>query len=361
MSILVPDVARHWREVALNSRLFELRFSSNPPKRTAVGYPLLLQWEWFADTVEALVPCAFPALKTLLLRGPDPGYRRSPRLLLAAHQLRTLDLEAFELANLRTLFSPSLENIRLYKVDGDYVETLADIFARCPRVWRLLLQTDWRRRSGNIYTDADFEVFTRRQPLAPALRTLELGTDFRRVLEAAFPDAALHTLTAVGDYVAGKPLDRTPHLLSGLGPLHVFELFDKQEAELRTEDGRIRRLKDESYHLSIYHNLHETVREIRIGHQWDQYASVFKRFPPQREDGTRLHLSSKRAGIATKQASLRAVTCILTLGDEIEVCFHSRELWALREKDPLVVLRDTVLRKGPGWVICGLCLKWSVH
>jgi hypothetical protein len=170
-----------------------------------------------------------------------------------------------------------LENIRLYKINGDYVETLVAIFARCPRAWRLVLQTDWRRRSGNIYTDADFEVFTRRQPLAPALRTLELGTDFRRVLKAAFPDAALHTLTAVGDYAAGKPLNLTPHLLSGLGPLHVFELFDKQEAELRNEDGRIRRLKDESYallvddvweHLSIYHNLHETVREIRIGHQW---------------------------------------------------------------------------------------------
>ncbi|KAJ7871150.1 hypothetical protein B0H14DRAFT_223851 [Mycena olivaceomarginata] len=130
------------------------------------------------------------------------------------------------------------------------------------------------RRSGNIYTDADFEVFSRRQPLAPALRTLELGTDFRRVLKAAFPDAALHTLTAVGDYVAGKLLDLTPHLLSGFGPLHVFELFETQQAELRNEDGRIRRLKDESYallvddvweHLSIYHNLHETVREIRIG------------------------------------------------------------------------------------------------
>ncbi|KAJ7842188.1 hypothetical protein B0H14DRAFT_3868924 [Mycena olivaceomarginata] len=292
-----------WREVALNSRLFWAAFLVKPSPADPCRLPIVLERTGStmlnirlvlpkvvamgavcrrfgsagtmrqSSTLYSTPTLEFPALKTLVLR-PGPGI---PRLPLAAPQLRTLDLEAFEPANLRTLFSPSLENIRLYKVNGDYVETLANILARCPRVWRLVLQTDWRRRSGNIYTDADFEVFTRRQPLAPALRTLELGTDFR-----------------LGDYIAGKPLDLTPHLLSGFGPLHVFELFDKQEVELRNEDGRIRRLEDESYallvddvweRLSIYHNPHETVREIRIGDQWAQYASVFKRFPPQREDG----------------------------------------------------------------------------
>ncbi|KAJ6546820.1 hypothetical protein B0H19DRAFT_1162634 [Mycena capillaripes] len=341
------QVSRLWRDVALNSPLFWSSFTGRDDypgasKADAYRLPLVLErsglnttlhvhfrffrGDWPADALRALMPYVarietldvefnegvevgllfnsnleFPALKTLRLEGPDWG--KAPVLSLTAPRLDTLDIQRFYLTDCATILSPTVENIRLYRVFN--VESLSNILERCPRVWRVVFDPSSYTRDR---TEHDFEAFTRR-PVAPALRELELrvgDSELGRMLKAAFPDVVLHTLT--GSIYNGHGLDDlellTGALLPGVGRLVGFELFDYQEIKLRDENRRIRILRcwkeDSNFevqdvwrHLSIHHDLNETVREIRIHFGYlDDYVEIFGSYPPKLQDGITLGIST---------------------------------------------------------------------
>ncbi|KAJ7894541.1 hypothetical protein B0H13DRAFT_2665261 [Mycena leptocephala] len=344
------QVSRLWRDVALGSNVFWSSFAAKDSPADCYRVPLILERsnpnvllhiefrftdggeDWLDDALRALVPhvarietlyveysllvdadallnsnLEFSALKTLCVVGPERDHR--PDLWLTAPQLQTLDIHHVYPRNWDTLMSSSLENISLYRSDDLGVETLLAVFERCPKAWRVMLHSEdmWTL----LRTDAEFEVFGRRRPLAPALRDLELrlpAVDLVRVLKAAFSDVVLHTLTGCIPYADVEPLGA---LLTGLGPLVVFEYFHGRQIELRDEDGNIRRLQSlsiEEYedddeatwgprnksfrdkevwtYLSVHYDLHNTVREIRIHWKyWVDYIEVFKLYPPQLQDG----------------------------------------------------------------------------
>ncbi|KAJ7100700.1 hypothetical protein B0H15DRAFT_759419, partial [Mycena belliarum] len=70
----------------------------------------------------------FPALKVLYLSG---SWHSIP-LSLSAPQLRSLEIEYFDIRSWNTLLVPSLEKIKLWKAGWAGTQTLSDIFMRCP-------------------------------------------------------------------------------------------------------------------------------------------------------------------------------------------------------------------------------------
>ncbi|KAF8215641.1 hypothetical protein K438DRAFT_1799030 [Mycena galopus ATCC 62051] len=445
----MAQVSRYWREVTLNTHLFWSSFVIGPSKKDCYRVPIVLERSgsvflhvrfnfpsaaveyWHTEALKALVrhvarieslhvyrptrmtyPLSstsrlppgtfdallnsnleFCALQTLRLRGsPMDNY---PTLLLKAPRLRILDIECFTPANMETLLSPQLENIRIYEAEYETgltpLKVLFHIFTRCPRAARIVLRA-WRYTSPS-HRDADFEVFARQRPLAPALRELNLDlgdyeTDFDLVLKAGFPDVVLPSLikhTSIPDVVHSAGA-----LLAGLGPLVVFDMLNNQEIELRDDAGHFRRLvcetmNDDQFqvnrvweYLSIHYNLHKTVREIQIDmSDWDDYAEVFERYPPQRQDGItfifeagdveRISKIIHIAGLAKVELepylslSLASVSTILehiqpSGTRKVEVCIHSGQMWADAELDAF----GTALSRSR-WEICSQCVNRCVH
>ncbi|KAJ7719023.1 hypothetical protein DFH07DRAFT_784745 [Mycena maculata] len=271
----VAQVSKLWRDVALDTPLLWSSFKGGASKADYYRIPLILERSgpttilhiylrfaggaavWPANALRALVPYVarigtldveFAALVQSLLS-------------LSTPRLRILDLTGFSPTNWDALLVPGLEDIRLCNA-----------------------------------------VFARR-PLAPALHELDLWMDkedLERVLKTGFSDVVLHTLTARVYNDNDVEVVTSNLLLPGVGPLIVFETTDDQHFELCDTAGRIRRLQcwnDDSYfefadvweHLSLHHNLHETVRTIRIATRfWDSYAQMFGQYPPQVREGITL-------------------------------------------------------------------------
>ncbi|KAJ6457375.1 hypothetical protein C8R45DRAFT_567592 [Mycena sanguinolenta] len=335
------QVSPYWRDVALHDHLFWSSFSGGRSKADCYRIPTILErsgsamlhvqfrfsdghtplTDWHAYATEALVPHAkrvetldvefwvysthsvaprvvqallnsgleFPALQTLRLEGPEYGH--APNALLTAPQLRTLDIERFNLSNWAAFWSPSLESIRLHGARNVTLQTLLDISDRCPRARRVGLEM-----RGHSSDDL-FEALARRRPLAPALRELELITpELGLILKAGFSDVLLHTITGC---LYNADIDVLAEaLLPGAGPLVVYDLDSgMRQLELCANKGRIRRFQcrneDSSFevkwtweHLCIHYKLHETVQEIRTGiaychdYRWNQFAEVFQNYPP---------------------------------------------------------------------------------
>ncbi|KAJ7842235.1 hypothetical protein B0H14DRAFT_1032395 [Mycena olivaceomarginata] len=449
------QVSRYWRDVSLGNHLFWSSFTCGPSKADCFRIPIVLERSgramlhprfqftdghtptWQGDAMAALVPhvarietleaefwvysnyslpprtveallnsnLEFPALQTLRLQGPEYGHR--PLVQLTAPQLRTLDVELFDSGNWASLFSSSLETIRLYHTGREIsLQPLLDIFDRCPRAWRVVYDAyTW----NSNYEDVFFEAFTRRQPLAPALRELELRTDdadLSRIIKAGFSDVVLPTLTAC---LYGSEMDvLTEALLPGVGPLVVFELdHGMQQVELRDDVGHIRRLQcwndDSSFevdytweHLCVHYDLHKTVRELRIAH-WNEYAEIFERYPPQLPDGITLiytgaahsYMASSLStgeeeednkyvtktmripGLARLEFSgeypliLKSVLRILPLveppaGRKVEVCIRNMKLLTTETGiDPFGVFQRAF--SGDCWAICNRCISHCVH
>ncbi|KAJ6577306.1 hypothetical protein B0H19DRAFT_1119117 [Mycena capillaripes] len=449
------QVSRYWREVALSNHLFWSSFAGKASKADCYRVPMLLQRtgsctmlhiefrfideaDWPAVALNALVPyvariqtlnimfwvhsfCSlapnivenllnsnleFSALQTLCLVGPEYGLAARPLLLLTAPQLRTLDLDHCKPTSLDILLSPSLENIRLNQVDDVNLDTLMDIFVRCPTVWRVVLHSYDYGAYHSHYGDNYFDAFARRRPLARALRELELGTrnpDLGRLLKAGFSDVVLHTLTGC---LYNSDIDVLAEaLLPGVGPLVFFEILMDQ-VELRDEDGRIRRFKcwndDSSFevgevweYLCIHNELHKTVREIRMGEvYWDKYVKAFHLNPPQLQDGITLVFAAdwdidsyqistddeKDCTYITKTMRIPWLTKVEFSGDyphlllqtvlnvlahietacKVEVCIHSRKLLTTDEvQDTLGTLHTTLA--DDDWVICSQCIAHCIH
>ncbi|KAJ6546827.1 hypothetical protein B0H19DRAFT_1162676 [Mycena capillaripes] len=337
------QVSRFWRDVALHNHLFWSSFTGRDDYRGASKadcsrLPLVLArsgssstlhiqfrftrggTDWPTDALKALVPYVarietldvelnvamdveallnsnleFPALQTLRLNSYT--YHTAPYILLTAPQLRILDIKRAHLLNWATLLSSSLENITIW---DSTLEMFVDILKRCPWAWRIMLRSDDSWYSDSTQHDP-FETFSSR-PLAPALRELELrveDSDLARVLQAAFSDVVLPTLTGCIYNAHGEDdLELlTGALLPGVGPLIVFKLVDMDDLELHDADGRIRHLQcwnddsafeveDTWRYLSIHYGLHKTVREIRIRPEyWEEYLAAFEPYPPQLQDG----------------------------------------------------------------------------
>ncbi|KAF8205746.1 hypothetical protein K438DRAFT_1757084 [Mycena galopus ATCC 62051] len=343
------QVSRYLRDVAIHNHLYWSSFTGGESKADCTRVPLALERsgssmlhirlyfasghmpEWHADVLEALIPYVarihaldvklwvystyslspktveallnanleFSALHTLRLEGPEYGC--PPLLLLTAPRLRTLDIERFYPSNWGSLLSASLENIRLHHVRSVSLQTLVDIFERCPSAWHVALDYDGLAYDSS-YGEDFFRAFTRR-PLAPALRELELGTpnpDLGRILKAGFSDVVLPTLTGC---LYNSDMDVLAEaLLPGVGSLVGFELASgMQQLELRDDNGHLRRFQcwnEDSFevdrvweYLSIHYNLHKTVREIRIAH-WDDFAEIFQQYTAQLPDGITLVYSA---------------------------------------------------------------------
>jgi hypothetical protein len=432
------QVSRYWRDVALNNHLFWSSFAT-VSEAELYRIPIVLERsgnvmlhasfyfapcyppDWHAKALAALVPhlarietldvsagyslppsvvevllnsnLEFPALQTLRLAGPEFG--RFPPVQLTAPQLRTLDIRHFDSENWAPLFSSSLENITLYNSRAMGLQPLLEIFDRCPRAWRVVYDSGYA--DVGSYKDEFFEAFTRRQPLAPALRELELrtdSTDLCRILKAGFPDIVLPTLTAcVWDSTMSVI---TEALLPGVGPLVVFELDRRMyQVELRDDNGLTRRLQswnDDAAlevdctweYLSVHYNLYKTVRELRIGH-WDQYVEIFERYPPQLPDGiTLVYISDgdeERESELTKKMhipglarlkffgeppmTLKSVLRILSLVEppatrKVEVCIHNMKL---RTTEKGVDAFDVFQSAFPEdcWAICNQCISHWDH
>ncbi|KAJ7092123.1 hypothetical protein C8R43DRAFT_908170 [Mycena crocata] len=312
----LAQVSHLWRCVALDAPLLWSYFTGGASKADCYRVPLVLartgtttklhihfcfdkkDAAWPAAALAALVPYAvrietldvefashmpivvtpllnsnlnFPALRTLRLNGPE--YARPFLLSVSAPQLRTLDLHRIDTKTWNTLLVPTLEDVRLCESGDSGIETLSDVFAQCPRVERLVLQSD-HRWSSQAENDVDFDVFARR-PLAPALKELELRLDeqdLERVLKIGFSDVVLDSVS--GSIYNGHSPDEVEllsrALLPGLGPLRFFEWVDYTHIELRDNGGHIRHMEcwnedsnfelpDVWQHLSEKYNLHKTV------------------------------------------------------------------------------------------------------
>ncbi|KAF8215738.1 hypothetical protein K438DRAFT_1799323 [Mycena galopus ATCC 62051] len=425
-------VSRYWRDMALQDHLFWSSFMCGPSKADCSRVPVALErsgsamlnirirftsgediLDWHADALEALVPYVgrieildvefsvnlncrvlprtgqallnsnleFPALQTLRLKGSEYGYPRSLRL--TAPRLRNLDVQDFHCVNPNTLFSPSLENIRLDNPEGT-LQTLLDIFDQCPKAWRIVCVHLDKYDFGS-YEDSFFEAFTRRRPFALALRELELDVvdpEFAsRIFKAGFSD--VHTLTC--RLYSGNIEKLAEALLPGFGPLVAFGLSG-HEIQLRDEHGHIRRMQswttnDEfSFqevweYLSVHYNLHKTVREIRIA-KWDDYAEIFERYPPQQPDGITLVITAdwgasfcitrtmRIPGLAKLEFSADILLPVLAhleqpAGRKVAVCIRNTDSEAFTtamEKDAF----QTAV-SGDCWVLCGQCLNGRVH
>ncbi|KAF8215631.1 hypothetical protein K438DRAFT_1748551 [Mycena galopus ATCC 62051] len=322
---VLAQVSRYWRQVALNTHLIWASFAIGPSKEDCYRVPIVLERsgnallhiqfdllagavaDWHTEALKGLAPYVarietlhvrrpisasklppgtfdgllnsnleFCALQTLRLHGSARD--QYPTLLLKAPRLRILDIEHFKLANMETLFSPQLENIRIDEVEYETgltpLKVLLHIFTRCPRAERIMLCA--RRYMNSSHPDADFEVCARQRPLAPALRELDLDfgdheTDFDLVLKAGFPDIVLPRVIKHTSIPDVAPSAGT--LLAGLGPMVVFDMLDTHRIELWDDEGHFRRLICDEEHFPIdevweylytHYNLHKTVREIRI-------------------------------------------------------------------------------------------------
>ncbi|KAJ7790572.1 hypothetical protein B0H14DRAFT_2625932 [Mycena olivaceomarginata] len=326
----------------------------------------------------------FPALQTLRLKGPHRHL--IPRLLLKTPRLRILDLEYFDPEDLDTLLPLSLENIRLHQVDVEGVETL---FISSPDV----------RGCGALCCSHATVATSRKmrfpasQLIALALRELEVGwmnsADVARILNTCFSDVVLHTLAAWS--------------------LVVFEASDPRTFEVRDEGGRIRRFQGVSIgpvhmaahevweQLSSRHNLHKTVRELRIRY-WDDYVDIFERCPPQHDgitlvvgadsdfsvdfaapdDSSRsdyqqyMSKTMRIAGLTKVEiygpdAYLRVATIMHVLAHiepptrQVEVCVGNRKLVGREDigEDVFDVLQTALLESC--WTICSQCLIRCAH
>ncbi|KAF7360310.1 hypothetical protein MVEN_00760500 [Mycena venus] len=439
----IPDkfafsqVSRYWRDEALRNHLFWASFACSGTGNAMLHIECVFHTkrhavaDWMTAVLDALVPyvarietldvfftpwmgvnsdallnsgLVFPALHTLRLEGPY--YGRPPSLLLTVPQLHTLHLRRIKPANCRALLTPSLEDIQLYDTGVPSIETLFDIFNRCPRAWRVVLQ----ELVNTHYSDEEIGGFARRSPLAPALRELDLRfvepDDLRRVLNAGFSDrgVVLQTVTGCTSRLNLEVL--TGALLPGVGPIVVFNL-DAYGVELRDESGRIRHLqcwegsvffeiKEIWKHLSIHYNLRNTVREIRVGIYWDKCVDIFELDPPQREDGITLAFEANwdwddtfagYGGTAMPVRILRipgvvkvefyeqsgsvVLNHILPIfghieppaGRKVEVCVGKKELLTrdneednLKEDEGYSAFQTALSTFGDCWVICDHCV-----
>ncbi|KAJ7100698.1 hypothetical protein B0H15DRAFT_995274 [Mycena belliarum] len=144
-----------------------------------------------------------------------------------------------------------------------------------------------------------------RLPLAPpALRELNLRLpDLVSVLKIGFCDTVVESLA--GWVFNGESEEEIAPLLDvlfpGVGPLVICDFLnsERQQIEFHDDSGRIRRVgchdRDSymSFHavweyLSINHDLHKTVRELRLSTSlnWSEYIDAFQLYPPVQDSIT---------------------------------------------------------------------------
>ncbi|KAJ7765803.1 hypothetical protein B0H16DRAFT_1524444 [Mycena metata] len=367
--ITITQVSQFWRNVGLDNHLFWSSFSAGPSERDCVRVPLIIErsgsstmlhvefdfsnGNWPADTaLRALVPhvariealdveCGiavdtdvllssnlhFPALQTLRLRGWE-GWHPFATVSLTAPRLRSLDLRTMDPLDLNALLAPGLESVRMQGVGS--LKTLAAVFKQC----RLVSHVAFYPRHQLPWTGGEFQGLTK--PLAPALRDLELGLtsrDLVRLLNFRFSDVILHRLAAK---IPFDSVEMLTALLSGVGPLAVFERSHWQRIELHDDVGRVRSLecwegatsfplKEVWDHLSFHHGLRETVREIRIpSRDWGLHLDVLESCPPKLQDGITIGIyisSSRRKGLRMAGGILRLPGLA-----KIEICGPADEL-----------------------------------
>ncbi|KAJ7790563.1 hypothetical protein B0H14DRAFT_1241714 [Mycena olivaceomarginata] len=363
------------------------------------------------ETIEPLLRSnlEFSSLKTLRLVAPYSYEGYTPRILLKAPRLQTLDMQYFVPDDLGALLSPGLENIRLYEPRIKRVETLFHIFTQCAKARRVALLA----RDGEEQLFGSFAV---QQPFAPALRELEIGlmkgVDIAHILTTWLSDVVLHKLTVWPDYFDPRLEVLIPASLRGVGPLITFDDLDDGHPFLAVGDegGRIRcfrNINEDAWAaseelwelLSSRYNLHKTVREIRITSYWDNYVDIFERHPPQHagitlviaadtdfdtghmvptdaplsDDNRNMSKPMRIAGLAKvkfygPRAYLRVATITHVLAHieppaarQVEVCVGNRRLVEGGIEQEVFNASQTALSGDSCWTICSQCLSRHAH
>ncbi|KAJ6603296.1 hypothetical protein DFH09DRAFT_1270222 [Mycena vulgaris] len=408
---VLAQVFQLWRNLALETPLLWSSFTGGASKADCYRVPLVLarsgsismlhitfsfyyaKVEWQADALAALMPY-IARIETLDV---EFGISVDVKSLLDSNlkflSLKRLRLEGADYHPISlSLSAPQLQR-------EVHIETLSDIFRLCPRVSRLVLHSS---QSWNPSDDYDFQVFARR-PLAPALRELDLRlneADLERVVKIGLSDVVLETLSGCiyNGHFEGPVALLARTLLSGVGPLRVFDCFD-QEITVCDAAGHTRRFQcwndDSSFevqdgwkHLSEHYDLHKTVREIRIRTPyWEECIESFAAYPPQAPDGITLALSGvsepweystptphvmRIGGLAkvefrrassydvwTLQAIVEGLARIETPGTRaVEVCIGNEEVKMLNSPGLPFPAFETALAEVSGnWVTCGHCMR----
>ncbi|KAJ7100721.1 hypothetical protein B0H15DRAFT_459503 [Mycena belliarum] len=238
----------------------------------------------------------FPALNTLRLYGSH-----ATPLSLSAPQLQSLEIDYFDMKSWDTVLVPSLEKISIWDVMGAGTELFSDILMRCPRAWSITFISNPTR---DYNPDRDLHELFARRHLAPTLRELNLHLrELESVLKIGFCDTDLESLTGWvynGEHESDFAL-LLDVMFPGVGPLVICDYLDSDSQQIKFHDdsGRIRRLKcynEDSdigldavwTYLSIHHDLHKTVRELRIPTwpNWSEYLDAFELYPPAQESIT---------------------------------------------------------------------------
>ncbi|KAJ7842237.1 hypothetical protein B0H14DRAFT_1032415 [Mycena olivaceomarginata] len=434
------QVSRYWRDVALDNHLFwssfavksemdfnripivlersgsamlhvSIYFTSNYPRQAeALGavVPHLARIETLdvsagysipPSTVEVLLNSnlEFPALQTFRLTGPEFG--RFPPVQLTAPQLRTLDIQHPTRGtgpHYLIIFVQLGEHQALQHQGGELTTTFRDLRSMSEGLARRLRRV-WQPRRRFL------EAFTRPWPLAPALRELELRThdaDLSRILKVGFSDVVLPILTG---FLCNSNINVfTEALLLGVGPLVVFELewdaADRAARRCRAHSASavlarstVRGRLHVAALLPALHDLHKTVRELRIAH-WNEYAEIFEQYLPQLPDGiTFIYIGAAHSYMASSVSTgeeeedskyvtktmlipglarlefsgeypliLESVLRILPLVEppaacKVEVCIRNMKLLTTETGiDPFGVFRTAF--SGDCWDICTQCI-----
>ncbi|KAJ7186838.1 hypothetical protein C8R46DRAFT_1058185 [Mycena filopes] len=344
----------------------------------------------------------FTALQTLRLEGAG-------KIALKAPQLRTLDLEDTIPVEWSPLLVPTLEDIRISECSDTDVDTLATIFAQCPRLESLEFEAC--SYDSSYPDDAYFEVFVRPTPIAPALHRLILtvaADDLFRILKAGFPDVVIptvHGCVSFGYDDTRLDLLAAALLRPDVGPLVLFDMADRRAINLRSSTGCVRRLEvrgedamlfqmPEAWELfSREYALHESVREVRIAFgspmTWESYIDAFERFPPTQvavlavqltytSYSLKASLDNLKAGEGPRQMRLpglsrvelfnndpsdypsvesirRVLGRIEPPGRRVEVCVGNKEVKAGGTKEGAFKVLEALL--GEDWVLCSHCVR----
>ncbi|KAJ7359531.1 hypothetical protein DFH08DRAFT_932002 [Mycena albidolilacea] len=183
------------------------------------------------ETIEPLLRSnlEFSSLKTLRLVAPYSFEGYTPRILMKAPRLQTLDLQYFVSEDLDALLFPGLENIRLYEPRIKSVETLPYLHSMCKGAASCAV--GMRRRGTTIWV---------------LCRPME-SADIAHIPTTWFSNVVLHILTAwLAMFIPHLELV-IPASLRGVGPLVIFDdLGDERNLEV----GRLKARTDLSIDAS---------------------------------------------------------------------------------------------------------------